>query len=131
MNNFKILSIFIVCLGLIATQAFAIDNIHSLDASEFFYGDSPVNNSAVIFNAGSGGATGSGVLKEAALPSASLSSAGFFYSEPISIRGEVVRGEDLPQRSAMAAPSTNLITPEVFYGYTDVIEVKEVPCANC
>lgn len=130
MNKLIILPIIIVFFGLIATHALAQNNINDLSASEFFYGELADNNNPVI------NTSNLRVVRGAASPE-NLAASDFFYSQPIEVQPEIVIGpeivinDDRPQRTEVAATLADMITPEIFYGYTDVIVNPEAPCANC
>lgn len=121
MNTLTKLIIMVVSFGLITTQALAADN---LSASDFFYGESADNNNPVI------NTSDLRVVWGAASPE-NLTASDFFYGQTIEVQPEIVIGDDRPQRTEVAATLADLITPEIFYGYTDVIVNKEAPCANC
>jgi hypothetical protein len=121
MNKLTILVIIVISWGLITSQALAAD---ALSASDFFYGESVDNNNPVI------NTSDHRVIREAASPE-NLAAADFFYGQPIDVQSEILKGDDRPQRTEVAATPGNLITPEIFYGYTDVIEEKAAPCVNC
>ena len=124
MNKLIILPILIAFSGLIATHALALDNINDLSASEFFYGESVDNNNPVV------NTSDLRVIREAASPQ-DLAASDFFYGPVIDGQPEILKGDDRPQRTKVAATLADMITPEIFYGYTDVIVNKEAPCADC
>ena len=124
MNKLIIIPILIVFFGLIATHALAQNNINDLSASEFFYGESADNNNPVI------NTSDLRVIRGAASPE-NLAASDFFYGQPIDVQPEIVIRADRPQRTEVAATLADMITPEIFYGYTDVIVNTEAPCANC
>jgi hypothetical protein len=125
MNKLTIISICIILSGFFVNHALALDNINDLSASEFFYGESVDNNDAAI------NTPVLRVIREAALPYSGLDSSDFFYGQTIDVPSQVLIGDNRPQRTEVVEASDHIISPEVFYGYTDVIEVTKAPCANC
>lgn len=125
MNKLILISICIVFIGLFAGQALAEDNRKELAASEFYYGESYVNQDSAV------NTSGSRSVSQVELPLSDLAASDFFYGQPVLAQGEISKNENFIQRTEVAAPATPLITPQVFYGYTDAIEAKEAKCSNC
>jgi hypothetical protein len=124
MNKFMIISICIISFGLFTTHALGMDNTIDLSASEFFYGE-PVDMNTVAINT-----PDVRIKATASSSSIDLAAPAFFYGLPVGVQALILNG-DLPQKTDVAVPTNEQITPGAFYGYTDVTVGEEAPCAKC
>ena len=119
----SILLIMIIALiGIVPTGVFA-GGQETLDASEFFYGNSIANsNDLDVRHLNKAAETGSQAID--------LSNANFFYGEDTTAIPSIQPAlEHRGNNVNVAAPTVNRLSPEVFYGYGPVwIEKK---CSKC